>query len=57
MVKSFFQGVTKEFKKIIWPTEKEMKAYTGQVFVFVAILAVFFFAVDAIISQVLSILG
>jgi len=57
VVKSFFQGVTKEFKKIIWPTEKEMKVYSFQVFVFVTILAVFFFVVDTIISQGLSVLG
>jgi len=57
VVKSFFKGVTKEFKKITWPTEKEMKKYTVQVFVFVAILSVFFFAVDATISSVMQILG
>lgn len=57
MVKSFLQSVTKEFKKIIWPTEKEMKAYTAQVLVFVVILALFFFFVDAIISQGLYLLG
>lgn len=57
MVKSFLQGVTKEFKKIIWPTEKETKTYTFQVLVFVVVLALFFFLVDAVISQGLYLLG
>jgi len=57
VVKTFLQGVTKEFKKIIWPTEKETKAYTFQVLVFVVILALFFFLVDGFIYQVLELLN
>ena len=56
-VKGFFKGVSTELKKISWPTEKEMKLYTVQVLVFVAILTVFFFVVDLGISQVISLLG
>ena len=40
-VKGFFKGVSTELKKISWPTEKEMKLYTVQVLVFVAILTCF----------------
>ncbi len=49
-VKGFFKGVSAELKKIAWPTEKEMKTYTLQV-------SIFFFAVDLVISQVMSLLG
>lgn len=56
-VKGFFKGVSSELKKITWPTEKEMKSYTAQVLIFVALLTVFFFVVDLLISQVITLLG
>lgn len=56
-VKGFFKGVSAELKKITWPTEKEMKSYTLQVLIFVMVLSVFFFVVDLVISQVMSLLG
>ena len=56
-VKGFFKGVSAELKKITWPTDKEMKSYTAQVLIFVALLTIFFFAVDLVISQVMSLLG
>ena len=56
-VKSFFKGVSAELKKITWPTDKEMKSYTAQVLIFVALLTIFFFAVDLVISQVINLLG
>ena len=56
-VKGFFKGVSAELKKITWPTDKEMKSYTAQVLIFVAVLTIFFFAVDLVISQVINLLG
>ena len=56
-VKGFFKGVSSELKKNTWPTEKEMKSYTAQVLIFVALLTVFFFVVDLLISQVITLLG
>lgn len=56
-VKGFFKGVSSELKKITWPTEKEMKSYTAQVLIFVALLTVFFFVVDVLVSQVITLLG
>ena len=56
-VKGFFKGVSAELKKITWPTDKEMKSYTAQVLIFVALLTIFFFAVDLVISLVLNLLG
>lgn len=56
-IKEFFKGVSTELKKVTWPSEKEMKSYTVQVFVFVVLLATFFFVVDLVISQAMSLLG
>ena len=56
-VKGFFKGVSAELKKITWPTDKEMKSYTAQVLIFVALLTIFFFAVDLVISEVINLLG
>ena len=56
-VKGFFKGESAELKKITWPTDKEMKSYTAQVLIFVALLTIFFFAVDLVISQVINLLG
>lgn len=56
-VKGFFKGVSAELKKITWPTDKEMKSYTAQVLIFVALLTIFFFAVDLVVSQVINLLG
>ena len=49
-MKKFFGNVKQEFRKITWPTDKEMKASTIQVFVFMVVLSVFFAGIDAIIS-------
>lgn len=56
-VKPFFNGVSAELKRIMWPSEKEIKTNTLQVIVFVAILAVFFFIVDTVVHQVMQFLG
>ena len=56
-VKGFFIGLSAELKKITWPTDKEMKSYTAQVLIFVALLTIFFFAVDLVISEVINLLG
>ena len=56
-VKGFFKGVSAELKKITWPTDKEMKSEPAQVLIFVALLTIFFFAVDLVISQVINLLG
>ena len=47
----FFKNIRIELKKITWPTDKEMKKYTSQVFVFMLCLILFFGVVDGIIAQ------
>jgi len=49
-MKEFFGNVKQEFRKITWPTDKEMKLHTTQVFVFMVVLSLFFAVVDAVIS-------
>jgi len=50
----FFKEIGVEFKKVTWPTDKEMKKYTTQVFVFMAIMILFFGAVDHVIARGVS---
>ena len=46
----FFWNIKQELKRITWPTAKERKLNTMQVFVFMVALSLFFAAVDAVIS-------
>jgi len=49
-MKEFLGNVKQELDKITWPTGKEMKLHSMQVFVFMVILSLFFAVVDGIIS-------
>lgn len=49
-MKEFFGNIGAELKKIAWPTIKEMKAHSIQVFAFMVVLSLFFFGTDAAIS-------
>ncbi|SMO97236.1 preprotein translocase subunit SecE [Gracilimonas mengyeensis] len=53
-INDFFDGVVKEFKKVSWPTQKELIDNTIIVVVFSIILSVFIFGVDQIYSTVLE---
>jgi preprotein translocase subunit SecE len=46
----FFQQVRQETSKVTWPTRKETMISTVMVFVMVFIAAIFFFAVDQVLS-------
>jgi preprotein translocase subunit SecE len=46
----FFKQVRQETSKVTWPTRKETMISTGMVFVMVFIAAIFFFAVDQVLS-------
>jgi len=56
-MKDFFSNIKLEFKKITWPTSKELKLNTLQVFVFIVILSFFFFVVDTTITAGLAVLN
>ena len=47
----FLQQVREEAAKVTWPTRRETMISTVMVFIMVAIAAVFFLAVDAIIHK------
>ena len=54
----FYRQVREEGRKVTWPSRKETGVTTLMVFIFVAIMAVFFLLVDTIASYgVRAILG
>ncbi len=52
----YVQQVRNEVSKIVWPTRKETMTTTVMVFIMSAIIALFFFIVDTITSNVLDII-
>jgi preprotein translocase subunit SecE len=50
----FFRSSYQEFKKVKWPTRKEMVKYTTVVVAAVVILTIFFFLVDMGIAQLVQ---
>ncbi|MEX0845773.1 MAG: preprotein translocase subunit SecE [Balneolaceae bacterium] len=53
-INNFFDGVVKEFKKVSWPTQKELTDNTIIVVVFSIIVSVFIFGVDQMYSTILE---
>jgi preprotein translocase subunit SecE len=51
---NFVNDVTKEMKKVTWPTKDELKESTMVVLVACIILALFVFAVDSIFTKLLQ---
>ena len=52
----YVQQVRNEVSKIVWPTRKETMTTTIMVFIMSALIALFFFIVDTITSNVLDII-
>ena len=52
----FINGVTKEMKKVTWPTKDELKDSTTVVITATIILSLFVFVVDAVFSKFMTIL-
>ncbi|GAA0434207.1 preprotein translocase subunit SecE [Lentibacillus halophilus] len=50
----FFKNVSREMKKVTWPTGRELTSYTITVITTVVFVAVFFAVVDLGISQFLN---
>lgn len=46
-LREYFKGVRKEMSKVVWPTRKELMAYTGVVIATCAIFAIGFWIVDS----------
>ena len=52
----YVQQVRNEISKIVWPTRKETMPTTVMVFVMSALVALFFFIIDTITSNMLDII-
>jgi preprotein translocase subunit SecE len=50
----FVNGVSKEMKKVTWPTKDELKESTAVVIVVCLLIAAFTYVVDMTISQILQ---
>ena len=50
----FFREVRQEMGKVTWPTRRETLISSGMVLILVFIAAIFFLAVDAVISTVVK---
>ena len=52
----YIQQVRNEVSKIVWPTRKETMTTTVMVFIMSALVALFFFIIDTITSNMLDII-
>ena len=52
----YVQQVRNEISKIVWPTRKETMTTTVMVFIMSALVALFFFIIDTITSNMLDII-
>ena len=43
---SWFQGVKQEFKKVKWPSKKEMLKYSTATITFIIFFALFFYIIE-----------
>ncbi|HZW38890.1 MAG: preprotein translocase subunit SecE [Syntrophothermus sp.] len=51
-IKNFFSDVSKEMKKVTWPTKEELKESTQVVIVVCLIFAFFTYVIDIAISNI-----
>ena len=52
----YVQQVRNEVSKIVWPTRKETMTTTVMVFIMSTLVALFFFIIDTITSNILDII-
>ena len=52
----YVQQVRNEVSKIVWPTRKETMTTTIMVFIMSALIALFFFIIDTITSNLLDVI-
>ena len=50
----YFKGVKSEFKKVTWPSFKQILNNTGMVIAFVVVIGLFIFVLDYAFSNVLK---
>jgi preprotein translocase subunit SecE len=52
----FVQQVRREVAKVTWPSRKETTVSTVMVFVFVVLIAIFFFVTDQVLSHLVRLI-
>ena len=55
-ITEFINGVTKEMKKVTWPTKDELRDSTTVVLVSSVVIAAFIFVVDSLLTQIMKLL-
>ena len=55
-ITEFINGVTKEMKKVTWPTKDELRESTTVVLVSSIVVATFIFVVDSLLTQIMKLL-
>ncbi len=55
-IKSFFNEVSKEMKKVSWPTREQLRESTIVVAVTCILISVFVFAVDVVMQKGMNII-
>jgi preprotein translocase subunit SecE len=55
-VREFFHDVLVEFRKVSWPSRREVTGSTTVVIVVVLVLAVFLWAVDSALAQLVRLI-
>lgn len=57
-IREYFRGIKTEVKKVVWPTKKELSAYTVVVILTCTFFALAFWAIDsAVLAMLKGILG
>ena len=55
-ITEFINGVTKEMKKVTWPTKDELRESTTVVLVSTIVISLFVFVVDSLLTQIMKLL-
>jgi len=55
-ITAFIDGVTKEMKKVTWPTKDELKDSTIVVLTSTVVLSLFVFLIDFLFTKILQVL-
>ena len=52
----YFRGVKKEFKRVVWPTKKQLFQYSLIVILVSIVTAMFIYAVDFVFSHIMGLI-
>ena len=52
----YFRGVKREFKRVVWPTKKQLFQYSLIVILVSIVTAMFIYAVDFVFSQIMGLI-